>query len=67
MNKEPKILYGWKYETMSEKVRWFSRLSWTQRYKTMLSYLEFINFLKKKTPIKSDKRTFKTIQMLKCK
>lgn len=36
------VLNGLKYESMKEKVKWFSRFSPNQRYKIMTGLAEFI-------------------------
>ena len=40
MNTE--VLHGLKYESMKEKVKWFSRFSPGQRYKIMTEFAQFI-------------------------
>jgi len=39
---KPEILSGLKYESMKEKVKWFSQFSPSQRYKIMAGFAQFI-------------------------
>lgn len=68
MKKQYKVLYGWRYERIGEKARWFQGLSFSERYITMMNCLRFANVLRKKKIYPyHDRRTFTTIQILKLK
>lgn len=58
----PAIHYGLNYESNAQKIRWFSSLSFAERYRVMI---EMADFLEKLSPHKPHARKSpKTIQIL---
>lgn len=60
-----RISHSFKKEELSEKIKWFSTLSVSERYKRVVEMGDFIRRMRGK--IKYDKGSFKTIQILRQK
>lgn len=61
-----KVYYGWKYERLEEKAKWFRGLSATKRYEAMVAMSDLFNIFcnKNKRKVAIARRAFKTIQVL---
>lgn len=59
------VLYGWRYEGLWEKTKWFLTLTPLQRYQTMLSMQDLFFTANPTKRFKHDSRkSFKTVQVL---
>ncbi len=60
-----KLLYGLKYESLEEKIKWMLSLSLKERYEYNIGFSEFIRKVRKNSNLPNAKKTFKTIQIIK--
>ena len=59
-----KVLYGWKYKILDEKIKWCLSLSLAERYEQTISLADFLKTVRRKEDFSSARRSFKTIQIL---
>jgi hypothetical protein len=65
--KNKKILYGFKHETLTAKIKWMLSLSVAERYETNIGLADFLRAARKNRAYLNAQRPFKTIQVLKRK
>ena len=62
---EKKVLYGWKYESIEEKIREMLSMSLGERYEAGIATRKLARLLKKNQDRLDEPKTFRSIQVLK--
>lgn len=75
MKGKPKVLYGWEHETLEAKVNRALKMSYTERYREMVEFTEFIDAARGEQSLiddsgyslgeKKHEQTFRSVQILK--
>jgi len=63
MKKRFSVHHGLRYESRAEKIKWFRSLSFSERYRLMVDFADFLNELSPPKP--RDRKLPKTVQILK--
>ena len=64
MKNSKKVLYGFRYENLKEKIRYMLSLSLEKRYIQNIAFAQFMNLLKKD---RDARKTFRAVQVIKKK